>query len=192
MEYLLEQIFWFLLIAFILGAIVGWFVSAQRCKSTIAELQQRIAELESAGADSAAETRGTPVENIEGIGSGFGQRLRADGIATTEALLELCSSDSGVQRVCQCVDLDENTVHNWGTMADLMRIRGLGGQWAELLWRCGVKSVQDLASREPDALVTRMAEVNTEEHRVYELPGERRVQQFVAEAGQLPPVLPNR
>jgi len=30
------------------------------------------------------------------------------------------------------VDLDENTVRNWGTMADLSRITGLGGQWAEL------------------------------------------------------------
>ncbi len=40
--------------------------------------------------------------------------------------------NEGVARVCKCVDLDENTVRNWGTMADLSRITGLGGQWAEL------------------------------------------------------------
>lgn len=56
--------------------------------------------------------------------------------------------NEGVARVCKCVDLDENTVRNWGTMADLSRIKGLGGQWAELMWAAGVTSVQNLAARE--------------------------------------------
>ena len=132
------------------------------------------------------------MESIEGIGSGFGNRLKADGISTTEALLELCATDDGVARVCQCVDLDADTVRNWGTMADLMRINGLGGQWAELMWRAGVTSVQDLAQREIEPLRARMREVNDAENRVAELPGENRVAKFLQEAGRLKSVLPDR
>jgi len=100
--------------------------------------------------------------------------------------------NEGVARVCKCVDLDENTVRNWGTMADLSRIKGLGGQWAELMWAAGVTSVQNLAAREIGPLRARMREVNEKERRVAELPGEKRVTRFLEEAGELKPVLPNR
>ena len=149
MEYLIQQIFLYLLMAFLLGAAVGWFVGQQGSKKKFAALEAKLA----------AGKSGTPVESIEGIGAGFGKRLKADGIGTTEALLELCATDDGVARVCKCVDLDETTARNWGTMADLMRIRGLGGQWAELMWRAGVTSVQDLAKREIGPLRERMREV---------------------------------
>ena len=182
MEYLIEQIFWYLLIAFVLGAVVGWFVSKQGANKKIAALEAMLA----------AGKTGTPIESIEGIGAGFGKHLKADGIATTEALLELCATDAGVARVCKCVDLDEKTIRNWGTMADLMRVKGLGGQWAELMWRAGVTSVQDLAQRDIGLLRASMREVNEKEHRVAELPGENRVAKFLEEAGSLPVALPDR
>jgi hypothetical protein len=73
-----------------------------------------------------------------------------------------------------------------------MRIKGLGGQWAELMWRSGVTSVQDLAGRDIAELRARMREVNEQEHRVAELPGENRVSRFIADAGHLTPVLLTR
>jgi len=118
--------------------------------------------------------------------------LRAEGIDTTEKLLATVATDEGVAKVCKCVDLDENTVKNWGTMADLIRIKGLGGQWAELMWRAGVTSVQDLAQQEVAPLRAKFREVNEAEHRVAELPGENRVTKFIEQAKSLDPVLPNR
>jgi predicted flap endonuclease-1-like 5' DNA nuclease len=182
MEYLIQEIMLYLIFAFVLGAAIGWFVCHQGSKGRIAALEAKLS----------GGKAGTPIESVEGIGQGFGNRLKADGISTTEALLELCASDAGVERVCKCVDLDENTVRNWGTMADLMRINGLGGQWAELMWRAGVTSVQDLAQREIEPLRARMREVNEEEHRVAELPGEKRVTKFLEDAGRLHAVLPDR
>jgi predicted flap endonuclease-1-like 5' DNA nuclease len=182
MEYLIQEILLYLIIACVLGAAIGWFVSQQGSKSKIAALEAQL---------SGSKT-GTPIESIEGIGQGFGKRLKADGISTTEALLQLCASDAGIERVCKCVDLDENTVRNWGTMADLMRVKGLGGQWAELMWRAGVSSVQDLAQREIEPLRARMREINEKEHRVAELPGEKRVMKFIADAASLDARLPNR
>lgn len=194
MDYLLMQIFWFLLIAFILGLLAGWLIGRGRVETVVQEdpaAARRIAELEAELQALKNRDHGTPVEDIEGIGKGFGKRLRADGIATVEKLLDACTTDDGVKRVSRSADVDEHTVKTWGIMADLMRIRGLGGQWSELLWRCGVTSVQDLAKRDVATLMTRMAEVNEDEHRVAELPGEHRVAQFIEEAARLEPVLPN-
>ena len=182
MDYLVEQIFWYLLAGFLLGALTGWFISKQSSGKRIAELEAQLASRKS----------GTPIETIEGIGTGFGKRLRADGIDTTEKLLQLCTTDDGIARVCKCVELDADTVRNWGTMADLVRIKGLGGQWAELMWRAGVKSVQDLGSQDIGPLRARMREVNEAEHRVAELPGEKRVGRFIEEASGLDSVLPDR
>ena len=179
MDYLIEQILMYLLVAFVLGAVVGWLLSSQGSKKRIAALEAQLA----------GKKTGTAIESIEGIGEGFGNRLRADGIDTTEKLLALCATDDGVAQVCKCVDLDEATVRNWGTMADLMRITGLGGQWAELMWRAGVKNVQDLAAQEVEPLRARFREVNEAEHRVAELPGESRVAKFIEQAKGLDPLL---
>lgn len=182
MGYLIQEIFMYLLVAFVIGAVIGWVVCNQGNKNKLAALEAQLTP----------DKPGTPIEKIEGIGAGFGNKLKADGISTTEELLVLCASEEGVARVCKCVDLDAGTVRNWGTMADLMRIKGLGGQWAELMWRAGVSSVQDLASRDIVPLRAKMREVNEAEHRVAELPGEKRVTRFIEEAGQLDAVLPNR
>ena len=189
MAYLIQQILGYLVVALAIGGIVGWFIS----RSGIAALKGQIETLESQimslEAEMAAKKAGTPIEAIEGIGPGFGGKLRADGIDTTEKLLEACSTDAGIAKVCACVDLDENTVRNWATMADLMRIKGLGGQWAELMWRSGISSVQDLASQEVAPLRLRFREVNDAEHRVAELPGENRVTSFIDQAKSLDPVI---
>jgi predicted flap endonuclease-1-like 5' DNA nuclease len=182
MTYLIQQILGFLVVALAIGGIVGWFIG----RSGMAALQETIADLQ---AQLAAKKTGTPIEAIEGIGPGFGGKLRADGIDTIEKLLTTCATDEGVAEVCKCVDLDETTVRNWATMADLMRIKGLGGQWAELMWRSGISSVQDLASQEVAPLRLRFREVNDAEHRVAELPGENRVTGFIDQARSLDPVL---
>ena len=53
-------------------------------------------------------------------------------------------------------------------------------------------SVQDLASHEVEPLRARFRAVNEEEHRVAELPGEKRVSKFIEEAKGLDAVLPDR
>jgi hypothetical protein len=181
MDYLIGQIFWYLLAGFVIGALVGWVISKQSSGKKIAELEAKLAGRKS----------GTPIETIEGIGEGFGKRLRADGVDTTEQLLQMCVNEEGIAAVCKCVDLDADTIRNWGTMADLIRIKGLGGQWAELMWRAGVKSVQDLGKQDIGPLRDRMREVNDAEHRVAELPGENRVAGFIQAASEMDPILPD-
>ncbi len=112
-----------------------------------------------------------PVEEVEGIGKGFGKKLRALGIETTEDLLQRCSTRDGWEEVADKIGLKERyVVRKWASMADLMRIPGIMGQFAELLEFSGVESVQDLAGREPGQLLEKLKDVNEREHRVKEVP----------------------
>jgi hypothetical protein len=60
------------------------------------------------------------------------------------------------------------------------------------MWRAGVRSVQDLGTKDVEPLRARFREVNEAEHRVAELPGEKRVSKFIEQAKSLEPVLPGR
>jgi predicted flap endonuclease-1-like 5' DNA nuclease len=210
MGYLLQQIFWYVLIAFLLGLLIGWWMARRAGTATIEDLERRNraleskieelnrekVDLEARLAESEREARshrsGHDVETIEGIGSGFGRRLKSDGVHTVEQLLDLSVTDEGVERLRSITDTDAHTVYTWIIMADLMRIPGLGGQWAELLWRSGVTSVPDLATRDAADLLQHMKTVNTDEHRVHELPGEKRLRSFIEAAKTLPRLIPDR
>lgn len=103
----------------------------------------------------------------------------------------LLAADGG-QKVCPACDADENTAMSSATMADLMRVPGIGGQWSELLWRCGIHDVPSLARQEAAPMLHTIKSVNTEEHRVAEPPGEHRVSHWIDEAGRMPVVLDRR
>ncbi len=112
-----------------------------------------------------------PVEEVEGIGKGFGRKLRTLGIETTEDLLRYCNTKEGWEDVADKIGLKERyVVRKWASMADLMRIPGIMGQFAELLEFSGVESVQDLAGRDAEQLLAKLKDVNEREHRVKEVP----------------------
>jgi predicted flap endonuclease-1-like 5' DNA nuclease len=128
---------------------------------------------------------GFPIEEIEGIGAGFGRRLRAKSVRTTVDLLALGRSPETLERLAELCAVPAKTVGSWFTMADLLRIPGVGGQWAELLWRSGIAGVEGLATQEADELLEVMEGVNARERRVPELPELDRVRFWIAEAGRM-------
>jgi Domain of unknown function (DUF4332) len=185
MSYLIGQIAACLLAAFVLGFLLGWLLRHLACRATVARLEARLRERPAKGLPA------FPIEDIEGIGPGFGRRLREAGITDTATLLTRCLQADGRASVGRAAgDLDEGTVRNWATMADLMRIPGVGGQWSELLWRAGVRNVQALGKSDPATLLQTMTDVNAREHRVHELPGQERLARWVKDAGKTDPVLP--
>ncbi len=74
-------------------------------------------------------------------------------------------------------------------MVDLMRINGVGKQYAELLECAGVDTVKELKMRRPDNLAAKMAEVNEEKHLCKTTPSESMVSSWVAEAKELQPAI---
>ena len=77
----------------------------------------------------------------------------------------------------------------WAKLADLMRIRGIAEDYAELLGAAGADTVKELARRNAARLVARMAELNDKKKRVDLLPSEKRVVRWIDEAKSLEPMI---
>jgi predicted flap endonuclease-1-like 5' DNA nuclease len=123
---------------------------------------------------------------IEGIGEVYAEKLKAAGIATTEALLEQGATRDGRARIAEATGISGTLVLRWVNHADLFRINGVEAQYAELLEAAGVDSIPELAQRVPANLASRLAEVNDQKKLVRKLPSETQVADWVAQAKTMP------
>ena len=127
------------------------------------------------------------VEEIEGIGPVSGEKLKAAGIATTDDLLELCCNAKGRGTLAEKTGISEKLILGWANMADLMRIKGIGRQFAELLEAAGVDTVKELRHRRADNLSAKMKEVNDAKHLAKTSPAESIVSGWIAAAKETEP-----
>ena len=74
-------------------------------------------------------------------------------------------------------------------MADLFRIKGVSTQYAELLEAAGVDTVKELRNRNPANLNEAINTANEKKKLCRQLPGEKRVRDWVAQAKKLKPVV---
>lgn len=91
------------------------------------------------------------VIDVEGIGPTYAKRLEAAGIKTTEDLLRTVPEE--LEQVAQA---NATNVTQWRAMAELMRVKDVGKQFAELLVRSDIKSVKELAQQDAAKLLKRM------------------------------------
>ncbi|MCL8382468.1 DUF4332 domain-containing protein [Xanthobacter aminoxidans] len=130
-----------------------------------------------------------PIIEIEGVGAVYAEKLKTAGITTTEGLLERAKSPKLRKELAAATGIDESRVLKWANMADLMRIKGVGEEYSELLEAAGVDTVKELKTRVPANLTKAMAEANAKRKLVRALPTESMVEKWVAQAKELPPVL---
>ena len=102
------------------------------------------------------------IEQIEGIGPVYAAKLARAGIKTAHSLLTSCADPKGRDMVSEKTTISPQLLLKWANMADLMRISGIGRQFAELLEASGVDTVKELKHRLPDNLAAKMAEVNAQ------------------------------
>ena len=119
---------------------------------------------------------------IEGIGPAYEEKLKAAGVGSCEALLEQGCDKKGRDAICEKSGLSDTLILKWVNHADLMRVKGVGGEYAELLECSGVDTVPELAQRNAANLTAKMAEVNEEKKLVRSLPSEKQVTDWVEQA----------
>ena len=129
------------------------------------------------------------VSIIEGVGDVYEAKLNAVGIRTREGLLKACVTKKDRQELAEKSGISENLILRWANHADLARIKGISGQYSELLEAAGVDTVPELALRNPENLFAKMQEVNATKNLVRKLPGLSQVASWVEQAKQLPRVL---
>ena len=129
------------------------------------------------------------IQDIEGIGPSHGARLEAAGLTTTGALLKACTDPTGRKATAQKTGFSESQLLKWTNMADLMRIKGVGEEYSELLEAAGVDTVKELRNRNADNLAQAMAQANARKKLVRLVPSAKTVAKWVAEAKSLPPAV---
>lgn len=131
----------------------------------------------------------TNVSAIEGIGPANAEKLKSIGISTVEKLLEMGASKKGRDEIAEKAGVSGKLVLTWVNSADLFRIQGVGGQYAELLHAAGVDSVPELAHRKAENLLEKMTQVNAEKKLTRRVPTLNQVAGWVEQAKALPKVI---
>ena len=129
------------------------------------------------------------IEEIEGIGPAYRDKLAAAGIKTTDDLLKLCCDKKGRTAAAEKTGVSEKQLLKWANMADLMRISGVGGEYAELLEAAGVDTVKELRNRNAANLADKMKEVNEEKKLTRNVPSASQVEKWVEQAKSMDPVI---
>jgi predicted flap endonuclease-1-like 5' DNA nuclease len=129
------------------------------------------------------------IDTIEGIGHRQATKLRKARIRTTEALLKAGGTRKGRKAIADTTDINEKLILDWVNRADLMRIKGVGEEYSDLLEAAGVDTVKELRRRNPANLLSTMVEVNNKKKLVRRLPTESMVQHWVSNAKVLDPIV---
>jgi predicted flap endonuclease-1-like 5' DNA nuclease len=129
------------------------------------------------------------IEKIEGIGPKNAAALAKAGIKTTEGLLKAGATKKGRQELAEKSRISETNILGWVNRADLMRVKGVGEEYSDLLEKAGVDTVKELRNRNAANLWKAMKEVNDKKNLVRALPSQSSVEAWVAQAKQLDPVV---
>jgi predicted flap endonuclease-1-like 5' DNA nuclease len=129
------------------------------------------------------------LEKMEGIGPIYAEKLRAAGIRSVEALLRAGATPEGRREIEQKSGIGHEYILDWVNRADLMRVRGVGEEYSDLLEKAGVDTVIELAQRNPGNLHEKLLEINDEKRLVRRPPSRGTVFDWVEQAQALPRVV---
>lgn len=88
------------------------------------------------------------VVDLEGIGPTYAKKLGDAGIKNTQELL--FTDDAKLEKL---TGAPAKTIQNWKDMSQLIKISGIGPQFAELMVRAGIAGIDGLKKGEPKAMV---------------------------------------
>ncbi|MCB2178515.1 DUF4332 domain-containing protein [bacterium] len=129
------------------------------------------------------------IETIEGIGPAYAKKLREAGIRSTGELLKKGAAKKGRKEIAEATEITETLILEWVNLADLMRIKGIGEEYSDLLEEAGVDTVKELRNRNAENLHAAILKVNDEKNLVRRPPALAQVQGWVEEAKKLEPLV---
>ena len=135
------------------------------------------------------------IESIEGVGVANGKKLRKYGIRSCEALLRACCTKRGRRATSELTGIGPSLLLEWANRADLMRVRGVGSEYSDLLEQSGVDTVKELRRRNASSLTKMMSDTNdahikrTRRRIVRRAPAESEVARWIQNAKELDPLI---
>ena len=127
--------------------------------------------------------------DIEGIGEVYARKLKDAGVPTPEALLQKGATPKGRQEIAEKSGIAIKLILQWVNHVDLLRIKGVTPDWAELLEAAGVDTVPELGQRVAENLLTKLIEVNQAKTLARQLPTLSQVEGWTEQAKGLPRIV---
>ena len=129
------------------------------------------------------------IQDVEGIGPKYATLLKQEGIHTPDKLLSVGGNRAGRKILAEKTSINEKLILKWVNMCDLFRIKGVAGQFSELLEGAGVDTVKELRNRNAENLAEKMAEVNKAKRLCKASPSAKTVTKWVDQAKKLAPAV---
>lgn len=126
---------------------------------------------------------------IEGVGEAYAKKLQDAGVVTTDDLLEKAATPKGRADLAEETGISSKLILKWANHADLFRIKGVAGQFAELLEAAGVDTVKEFRHRVAANLQPKLQEVNDERHLCKRVPSVSEIERMIEQAKELTPAI---
>jgi len=127
------------------------------------------------------------IDQVAGVEQKAATRLRKVGVRTSKGLIEQASTRRGRTELSKSTGVTPKDLQLWVHHADLLRVRGVGAEYADLLVAAGVDTLRDLRRRNPTALLAKIIGLNGSERVVSRLPTESMVENWITSAVDLEP-----
>jgi len=127
------------------------------------------------------------IDQVAGISHKDATKLRKAGVRTSKGLVEAAGDRKGRNELAAATGLDPKDIQQWVNHSDLLLVKGVGAEYAELLVAAGVDTLRDLRRRNPTALLAKIIGLNGNARVVRRLPTESMVEVWIDAARELDP-----
>ena len=119
------------------------------------------------------------IDSINGMTHTEATKLRRARVRTTVTFLQIASTRSGRALLTKETGITSPKLLHWAKRAELMKIKNLGKDYADLLEAVGVESIADLKRRNPESLHEMMNNTNQAKKIVDRMPSLKRVTNWI-------------
>ena len=130
------------------------------------------------------------IDEVEGIGGTYAAKLADAGVSTTDDLLQWGANAAGRKSLEDTTGISGTLILEWVNHVDVMRIMGVGSEYAHLLEAARVESPGELANRNAANLATTLQEVVAARPGIVRrVPSQAEVEGWIAESKGLDKVV---
>lgn len=122
------------------------------------------------------------IAEIKGLDAVIEQKLLAANITTVEDLLAATDTAAKRNALVNQLGVNASQLTDWINRADLMRLKGVGTEMANLLEECGVDSCRELQHRVAANLHAKLKETNDAQRITHHAPTLAQVEEWIREA----------
>lgn len=122
------------------------------------------------------------ISEIKGMDAASQAKLEQANVHTTDDLLKETATAHQRAALASKIGVSPAQLTEWINRADLMRLKGVGMEMANLLEECGVDSCKELQHRRADHLHAKLKETNDAKHITHHAPTLAQVEEWIKEA----------